>query len=312
MKPPTLQRAAILFATALSALASADAPTLTSQPPTLAERLSSLSPERPIHYFLLAEDVRDAERPDTDLARQLLVRALLFDRDNSLSPSALRLLAQIADEPAQSRAMEALAEAAAPSSSPYGPIDPKPDPLAPSSITNAETALAAATALGRYRSGDYARAATLFDRPEAGAALADYAALIPGLSAIVREVHERPNCRECHNARIVRADASSAEAINNVRLCYTCRGNPGPRLSDRDLLNQLRVEAALLNAHHASWSTQFLMDAAASLHDLDPSSLADLYNIDPAATHWRDGVWLNPDAPARSERQDQPQTSSNP
>ncbi len=307
------RRAAHLVLACLLALPPrAHAAPSTNDADTRAARLAALTPDKPLDYFLLAEEVLDDAKPDVDLARQLLVRALLLDQNNTLTPSALRLLARIADDAAHARAMEALAEAAAPSSSPYGPIDPRPDPLAASSLTNAETALTAATALGRYRSGDYARSASLFDRPEVRNILNDYSALLPGLSAIVREVHERPNCRECHNARIVRADASSSEAINNARLCYTCRGNPGPRLSDRDFLNQLRVEAALLNAQHASWSTQFLMDGAAPLHDLDPSSLADLYHVDAAATRWHDGAWFDPSPPPQPAEPEPAQTSTNP
>lgn len=271
---------------AAAALARSDAP--------WEARLESLTPDQPLDYFVLAEDVLDAPSPDRALARQLLVRALVLDRTSRLTPSVLRLLATIADDADLARALTALADASSPVHSPFGSVHAPEDPLAAPSAQDADAALSSATALGRYRAGDYARAATLLDRPEVLVSLRRYSTLLPGLSAILREVRDRPNCRECHNARVVRADASSAEAINNTRLCYTCRGNPGPRLSDRDTLNHLRVEAALLNAQHASWSTQFLMDAAAPLRDLDPDSLADLYLVDPAATHWVDGRWINP------------------
>ncbi len=273
------------------------------------QRLAALTPNDPLAYVLLAEEVLGGASPDPALARQLLVRALMLDRTEQLTPSILRLLSTIAGNDDLARALVALADAASPAHSPFGSLHPPDDPLATRSQADNDVALAAATALARYRAGDYARAANLLDRPDTLELLREYSALLPGLSAIVREVHDRPNCRECHNARVVRADASSAEAVNNTRLCYTCRGNPGPRLSDRELLNQLRVEAAILDAHNASWSTQFLMDAAAPLRDLDPASLADLYNVDTKATQWVDGQWVDPNTAPPAEPT---QTSPNP
>jgi hypothetical protein len=75
-------------------------------------------------------------------------------------------------------------------------------------------------------------------------------------------------------------------------LCDTCRGNPGPTITEEEMANHLRIEAVLLEGEQRSWAAQLVADAGAPLRDLDPAELAATYGVDPARPVWRGGEWV--------------------
>jgi hypothetical protein len=105
-------------------------------------------------------------------------------------------------------------------------------------------------------------------------------------------------CSECKNRRFIKSQ-------QGVRLCPTCGGKPGPKLSQQELLYQLRLESSLLHGVQRSWIAQTVVDGGAPLRDLDPDELAATYRIDPARTRWRNGAWESPptapSSPAKPE-----------
>ncbi len=261
----------------------------------LEARLAALTPALPMGYFELAEEVA-AESPGAEgvaLARRLFVLAYALEAPaGPLRASACIALASLADAERDRRRLLALSEAlredAGASQAPVG--GGAPGMAAP--VSDAPFVLA--TALGLYRSGEYARAATLFEREDVRGLLERYSAMVGGSEALLREVRSRPACRECRNQRVVKGEDTGAGGMPPLRLCYTCNGNPGPALEPGTLLNLMRVESALLAGAQQSWATQLLADKAAPLDELTPEGLAGVYNIDTSKSVRRDGQWVSP------------------
>jgi hypothetical protein len=263
------------------------------------KRLGALSPDRPMDYFLLAEDVgADATEDSTrDLARQLYVLAYELDARTSgrkerfqLGPSVCLGLASLASRDDERRWLRALAET----------LTDRTPALGSSTAGNTggfarETAFDLATAMGLARSGEGRRAEQLLDKPGVSELLERIEAQpMPDGSLndlkgfFKRAIRDWPICPQCRNRRVVPAGSNrNGEMV----LCDTCRGNPGPKLSEQELANQLRIEAVLLQGTQRSWAAQVLADAGAPLRDLDPSELAGTYKVDPDKPLWRDGGW---------------------
>ncbi len=79
-----------------------------------------------------------------------------------------------------------------------------------------------------------------------------------------------------------------------TELCFTCVGDPGPQLESDELLAQLRLEARLLNADHATWGAQVIADGGAPLRELEVREVARAFAIDPTLSVFRDGTWERP------------------
>jgi len=316
-------------------LPAAPAPQPAAEPPipipNLEARLEALSPDDPEAYFLLGEEVA-AEIPVSPaartLAQQLFVLAYELNRaaegaDPALTRSICLALASTIDagEGSGQKATRAAAAAsdrrwllALARSLDADRVVPEFE-AAPPGASRRDTALDVATVLGYARSGEGRRAEQLLQRPGVAEMLTQYEALLsaPGLetgaAAIRRYIAQWPNCPECRNRRAV---TRPGEGGGTTTICYTCRGNPGPRLSDEEILLQLRLEAALLSGIQRSWAAQVSADSGAPLRDLDPSELAATFNIDPSRTLWRNGAWTWPAASAAPAPDPEPAPDADP
>jgi hypothetical protein len=123
-----------------------------------------------------------------------------------------------------------------------------------------------------------------------------------GASEIVRDADRWP-CPECHNERVVRKQGANPP---EYRLCSTCRGDPGPRLTPAQLLAQIRVESMLLGSGESS-APSIASEFATPLIDPDPAAVAKWYRVDPALCIWRSGGWV----PLNAQDASTPSTPSN-
>lgn len=267
--------------------------------PNLTRRLEALSPADPGAYFALGEEVAQeaSELIGKRLATELFVLTLALDRRGSVAPpsafladkpslgsSACLALAGLADNEQQRRWLTAMAATLGGDAA----VDP-----APSQSTQASrdpAALELATVLGWVRAGEGRRAAKLLEKPGVNALLDKCDKLLnPGIGGgaerVRRQVDQYALCSQCRNRRYVKGP-------EGVTLCPSCRGTPGIKLSAREVVDQLRVESALLSGVQRSWAAQSVADAGEPLRDLDPAEIASIFHVDPAKTLWRDGRWV--------------------
>lgn len=302
---PTRRRLALLLAVVAPTVASAQeerAPT--PLPAWVPPRLVALEPSRPLDYFLLGEEVASeaVTREEEELARRLFGLAFELDRvDGShswLAPSSCLALASLARLESDKRWLRALAGRLDPV---YGEPEWR-DPAMRAGVSDA--AFDAAEAIGSVRSGDGIRARDLLDQPGVRRLIEQYGQLLGFSSAsgavwqVDRWASSWP-CRECGNERVVFRPNTQPPSY---RECYTCRGNPGPELSQAQLVAQLRFESHLLHGISRSWGAQLSLDYAAPLREPLADELATVLEIDPALAYWRDGRWVDsPDAPRSAE-----------
>lgn len=261
----------------------------------LRERLEALNPGDAEAYFRLGEDVvaKAALPADLRLARELFVLSYELDRKQggrrALMGAACVALADIAPLRQDRRWLMALARSADPRYAPPGWEKSGSRSVAPG------VGLAAATAIGQARAGDGGAARLALANPEVLALLQAFdPQLAPGGNGVraVQRAAEQWPCSECRNARVVRVAGSNPP---RYRVCSTCEGNPGPKLSREELVAQLRVESWLLDGEQKTWAAQIAGDEGAPLHDPDPAELAPVFGVDPGKTVWRDGAWGLPD-----------------
>jgi hypothetical protein len=262
--------------------------------PDVLRRLGELTPDSPEAYFLLAEEVADgAATPEEEtLAKTLYVLAFELDRRpgraGSLAPSAALGIARIERLDRDRRWLIALAAA----------IDRRyalPDwTVAAGGTITDEQAYNAAAVLGLARAGEGKEARKWYEKPGVADTLKRYERLIGdtgetgALSRLDKYMDAWP-CPQCHNDRTI---SVPGEKGPERRLCPTCGGNPGPTLSDDELIAQLRFEAVLLNGIQRSWAAQVIVDQSAPLRDPDPAELAATYRVDPGKPYWRNGQWV--------------------
>lgn len=286
---------------------------------TWGKRLEALIPERPMEYFLLGEEVAaqiDGEATRR-LARELFVLAYELDAKHAGSRSAFRLgpsvclaLAAIAERDDESRWLRALAETM--TDRPIGSLEAG----AGASAYPLEAAFNVATAMGLARAGEGRRAEQCLEKPGA-AELLEKLEAAPSFNRstteirhfLRRAIRDWPVCPQCRNRRVVPAGVSRQ---GEMILCDTCRGNPGPKMTEAELASQLRVEAMLLQGTHRSWAAQVLADDGAPLRDLDIGELAGTYRVDVTKPLWRNGAWTEdgtsapapaPQSPAPAQRE---------
>lgn len=262
--------------------------------PGLAERLEGLDGSHAEAYFLLAEEVADEVRnaDHVRLARQLYLHAYEIEREaggaRPLAPSiclGLRSIDRIDDTRAWLAAMA-------------GALDSRyeePDwATSPEPAASEAGALKTATMLGLARAGLGSRALALRDDAEVRDALTRYGSMLGAAAeaAIDAMIRAWP-CPECRNERSVQRRTSQGV---ETRLCNTCLGNPGPKLSIDEYVAQLRFESRLLKGVQRSWSAQLAMDGGAPLLDADPDGLARAlsarYGLQIERRRWRDGAWV--------------------
>jgi hypothetical protein len=283
-----------------AAMAQPDAQDLPlSLPPVtdLEARLGALTPERPVAYFELGEEVADeaVDPEDVALARQLLVLAYELDRvpgsKGALGPSICLALARI----------ERLDEVRDWLRATAGTLDPRYAStdwnVAAQPRASDQTALKAAEVLGRARAGEGPEALAALDQPGVRELLIKYEPLLGiagqsgGFHRVEMQIRAWP-CPECRNRRSVTRVERDGPV---VKVCGTCNGNPGPELDQDELIAHLRFESRLLSGVQRSWSAQVASDYGAPLLDPDPEQLAGTlrsrYGVVLGRPYWRDGQW---------------------
>jgi hypothetical protein len=257
--------------------------------------LTGLRPDNPEGYYLLGEEVADGadDEARVGLAKSLFALAFELDRKrgsgSTLAAASAMALARIERLDRDKRWLVAIA----------GSVDRRyalPDwNVGASASISDETAYKAATAIGLTRSGDGKEARRLLDQPGVSEVLRKYERAIGStgetgaLSRLDKYMQAWP-CPECGNSRSV---TKVGEKGPEVRLCMTCRGNPGPRLDAEEYIAQLRFEAALLNGIQRSWAAQVVVDQGAPLRDPDLDELAPTYAVEASKAYWRDGAWVD-------------------
>ncbi|MFG0243892.1 MAG: hypothetical protein ACF8R9_13980 [Phycisphaerales bacterium JB054] len=263
-------------------------------PAWVVTRLEALEPDDAESYFLLGEEIIDLSPSKTgeNLARELFALAFELDRrDGSpswIAPSSCIALASIARLESDERWLRAIANR----------IDPRYSP-APWRTASAEgggvssAAFAAAETVGETRAGHGIQARALLEKPGVRDLLLRYGRML-GFSAstgaawqIEQWAGDWP-CRECGNERVVFRPNTDPPSY---RECYTCRGNPGPKLSTQEIVAQLRFESRLLQGISRSWGAQLAIDLAAPLREPVPDELAPVLGVDADLAYWRDG-WV--------------------
>ena len=222
-----------------------------------AGRLESLNPDDPMAYFELAEEIADASTDDSQqaLARRLFALSGVLDPPR-LGRSACLALADLeADEHAKRRllALAALLDerAGGLAQGPAGRIG----------YSRRAEALAVSEALSFYRKGHGARALASLETPGAVEILDAYQAVFRG----------------------------GAERF--IEECRLYRNSRKPIISEQDLIEMLRVEAALLSGDERSWSGELLLTGGRPLIEVDPDRLDASFGINAAQACYLDGEW---------------------
>lgn len=249
----------------------------------LPHRLARLSPDDPIGYFELAEEVA-YEVPGSagrDLARKLFVLSFELSRrvrgGPDLARSACLALADLATDPADRAWLLSLSGMVASEldvlySHPVHQVD-----------DNSEAMFRMAEMLGRYRSNAMREVREALRRDDIQQMLERHASRLQEAGFTVEAAERALSCEGCRNRRVVRTGADTA-------MCPICKGNPGTELSADEWVAQLVLEAELLRVEHRSWSAQLIQDGGEPVRDLDPDELVLWFDVDPMRPIWREGA----------------------
>ncbi|MCK4873953.1 MAG: hypothetical protein KAS72_14625 [Phycisphaerales bacterium] len=277
----------------------------------LDDRLAVLTPEAPLDYFLLAEEVgyEATNEQEHALAMRLFLLAMHLDADDggetALARSACIAMADLVADTALRRQLRALAALydAQPRTERFpprqGPLDRIPDEL----VDEIDDVL---EGLSLYRLGEGRMALTRFRSARAEALLLPYQIAIGSLNDVRSWCKRNPVCHECSNRRVIESSSTDARPYA-ARLCPLCSGRPGPDLADHRVDDMLRLEAALHVRSFRTWSSQMAVDGGKPLSPVNRDAVAEILGVDPRATLWRDGVWVrpvesSPERPADRER----------
>ena len=259
----------------------------------LTPSLAALSPSDPEAYLLLAEEIADeAGTPERiALARRLFVLAIELDRGRGATPvsaAACRGLAGVAGSESDRRWLEAIARR-------FDASAPSPVPLVRTeSEVNPQTGLRAATALGLARSGRANLAARYLEDPEVAGLIRRYDGVLrtDGLPGAESWLLEQTETWPLGVGSLDRVERLPGDGAPVYRFDPINEGDPGPDLTDRQLVAHLRLESRLLNGIHRSWAAQLAADQGEPLRDAEPDRLAKHFGIDPSANVYRDGDWV--------------------
>lgn len=268
--------------------------------PRLAERLRALDASDAMAYLELGEEVSSetGSPEDRDLARHLFAVAYALERRTRARPAVM------AGAALGLASLEASDEGSGWLYAVAGLVDPRATRGAGAGVTtlavSPDVALAAANALGLARSGEGRRAGRIYEDDAVREVFEQYGRLLggrgglSGLSRFERALRDWPDL-ECGGSRVItRRGEDGIETL----ICPTCRGNPGPPMTEQEFLNQLRFESRLLRGIHQSWGAQIAADGGAPLLDPDPDRVPELlaarYGILVERTLWRDGQWVEP------------------
>ncbi|MBY0311171.1 MAG: hypothetical protein K2W85_03790 [Phycisphaerales bacterium] len=285
----------------------ADAPvSLADRVPDLNRRLEALRPANPAGYFELGEEVAAEAATDADrrLARDLYILALELSRkvtpagqsdapatlgppDPLLARSVCLALAAMESADEQRRWLIALADTTG------ADLSAEPVPIRTTTTSRDPAAFDLASALGSIRIGEGRRAQAILSRPGVAALFERVSKLLTqnfgsGADQVRRHAEQWPTCPRCLNRRFIREGAGPTGVV----VCPHCLGTPGPRLSDEELLAQIRTESVLLSGQARSWAAQIVSDGGSPLRELDIDELARVFSVDPARPVWRNGQWM--------------------
>lgn len=268
--------------------------------PDLPRRLAELDATDAMAYIELAEEVASetGSPEDRDLARHLYAVAYDLERQTRARPEV------IAGACLGLASLEVSDEGSAWLYAVAGLVDPRATRGAGAGVTTLaiapDVAVAAANALGLARSGEGRRAGRIYEEPAVHQVFDRYGRLLggsgglSGLNRFERALRDWPDL-ECGGSRVITRRGDDGI---ETHLCPSCRGNPGPPMSEQEFLNQLRFESRLLRGIHQSWGAQIAADGGAPLLDPDPDRVPELlaarYGVDSARRLWRDGVWVEP------------------
>lgn len=268
--------------------------------PNLRTRLAELDASDAMVYIELAEEVSSetGSPQDRDLARHLYAVAYDLERNTRSRPEVM------AGACLGLASLEASDEGSAWLYAVAGLVDPRATRGEGAGVTtlavSPEVAVAAANALGLARSGEGRRAGRIYEDEAVRQVFDRYGRLLggsgglSGLSRFERALRDWPDL-ECGGSRVV---TRRGEDGVETHLCPTCRGNPGPALSEQEFLDHLRFESRLLRGIHQSWGAQIAADGGAPLLDPDPDRVPELllarYGVETTKRLWRDGVWVEP------------------
>ena len=227
------------------------------------ERLEALTPERPADYFLLAEEVAERARDETDLAlaRRLFSLAAVLD-PLQFGQGACLALADLEGMGPERQRFEALATLLAQQRGrpPLVIVDARTDAAAEMSSA---MMLGISEALSYYRRGEGARALTVLRSSGALDLLEQRDDVIPGGSNRFLE-----DCRRFRS------------------------GGDRPSLSDSQVIDLLRFEVALLAGQNRSWAGDLLLNGNTPLIEVDPDHLEETLGIDGRRSIYRNGRWI--------------------
>lgn len=283
----------------------------------LEARLAALSPDEPMAYFRLAEEVayEYATEPARRLAQRLFVLSFELDRRSArpagdgLGASVALALADLSTDETERRWLLALASFFRGSS---------PGPAPGPGGTGGELAGAGAEddlgrrlaeAAARLRGGDPTPVRILRNRADLPTWLRDVGfppdeadEYLAELERVAGRIRRSPRSQD---GRVIKRIVDGDQI---VELDPITRGNPGPSLDADELVAQLRVEGLLVGADPRDWAAAELIHAGRPLRDVDADELAPALSVDPTRTVWRldpsgrwpGGRWVDPgeDAPA--------------
>lgn len=259
--------------------------------PDIESRLATLTPADPETYFLLGEEIADiaVEEHEREVARRLFLIAYArwrANRDDRNAAAACLALTTVVSSERDREWLRAIAAS----------IDPRRARVDwdPSSWTESdpEASFMAAQALGSVRAGDGVSARQLLADPRVTRALSRYDSLLQsagGLTRVYRDAAVWP-CPDCRNRRLV--SSRGTQEFRDI-VCGHCRGDPGPRLRNDEIIAHLRVEALLLAGDATSWSAQLEIDGGAPLRDPNPDLVPSAFGIDTSLVLYRDGAWVH-------------------
>lgn len=273
--------AAAILLVSHAPVVSQDAPTPVDHATEFDTQLRSLTPSAPVHYLELGEELVATGEPGTNtgLARRVLVLAITtaLDADNpAVAGGACLALARLAPDARERRWLLTMASV----------IDPRISPTSPEARDPIRSDIEASLAITQVRAGEGRVARRKLEDDSVRASIRAHAS-DAWTDELVSESELWP-CPGCRNTRL----QDDPQRPGSRQVCSTCAGNPGPAYSRFELLEHLRIEAALLGVQADSWAAELALGLGAPLRQADPRTIASHYGIDPALPCWRDGRWV--------------------
>jgi hypothetical protein len=270
--------------------------------PDVDRRLTALTPQQPMQYFELAEELAyEAQSAEaTQLAvRLFMLTAHLDERDGGdlqLARSSCIAMAYLTGDAVLKRRLSALEAFYTENDDDAGLLlrrgwlDTIPDDLL-------DAVDDASEAISLYRLGEGRLAQRRLHQEKVVDLLKRYEIAIGGFEEFDAWCRSRGSCRECGNLRIVKPRSVTGHEPDAV-LCPTCKGLPGPILADDEIDEMLQLEVAWRTGSFRSWSSQLAADGGRPVEVPDLQSLAHELDINLDLQVWRGGAWRIPGPPS--------------